>query len=323
MTLTVVMYHYVRELEKTPYPNIRGLHLRDFKGQLDYMKKYYRFVTVEDITQAFVGKKTLPKNSAFLTFDDGYIDHYENVFPLLRKNKIQGCFFPVPSTIDQCKMLIANKIHFILASVEDMVKLVDEILSMISSSKKKFGLFDPKEYYERYARPSRYDPGEVIFIKRILQKGLPSELREKILNELFDKFVTDNEKSFAKELYLNVEQMKEMKEDGMVFGSHGYYHDWLNTLSHNAQEKEMKQSLRFLKKIDSHKDWVMCYPYGGYDDSIIQIIKDQGCRLGFTIDVRLADICKDNPLLIPRLNTNDLPKKADSTPNEWTEKVIN
>jgi peptidoglycan/xylan/chitin deacetylase (PgdA/CDA1 family) len=323
MTLTVVMYHYVRELDKTPYPDIRGLHLRAFKGQLDYMKKYYRFVKLEDIVQAFYGKKKLPKNSAFLTFDDGYIDHYQNVFPVLKKNNIQGCFFPVPSTIDQYKMLVANKIHFILASVQNMNKIVDEIFSMISASKKKFDLFDPEQYYERYALPSRYDSGEVIFIKRVLQKGLPSVLREKILNELFQKFVKDDESSLAKELYINIDQIKEMKESGMAFGSHGYYHDWLNILSHNDQEKEIEKSLHFLKKIESHRDWVMCYPYGGYDDSIIQIIKDRGCSLGFTTEVRLADIRQDNPLLVPRLNTNDLPTNVNSVPNKWAEKILN
>ena len=29
-----------------------------------------------------------------LTFDDGYLDHFKYVLPLLSKEKISGCFYP-------------------------------------------------------------------------------------------------------------------------------------------------------------------------------------------------------------------------------------
>ena len=92
--LTVVMYHYVREIYQTPYPNIKGLLTSQFKEQLNYLKKNFSFVTVSDCINALRNETSLPSKACLLTFDDGYIDHFETVFPLLQENHIQGCFFP-------------------------------------------------------------------------------------------------------------------------------------------------------------------------------------------------------------------------------------
>lgn len=37
--LTVVMYHYVRPIERSRYPGIKGLELNDFREQIAYLKK--------------------------------------------------------------------------------------------------------------------------------------------------------------------------------------------------------------------------------------------------------------------------------------------
>ena len=55
-------------------------------------------------------------------------------------------------------------------------------------------------------------------------------------------------------------------------------------------------------------DWVMCYPYGAYNQSLIDLLKKSGCALAFTTKVSIAQIDSDNRLEVPRLDTNDLPK---------------
>ena len=37
--LNIIMYHYVRESKKTKFPNIKSLELKEFKNQLDFLKK--------------------------------------------------------------------------------------------------------------------------------------------------------------------------------------------------------------------------------------------------------------------------------------------
>ena len=118
--LTILTYHYVRELEHSRFPDIKGLTVQQFKGQLEYMQKYYTFVTVEEVIASLDdGHGRLPCNAAMLTFDDGYIDHFINVFPILDEKGIQGCFFPVGKAVSEYQVLDVNKIHLVLASVSD------------------------------------------------------------------------------------------------------------------------------------------------------------------------------------------------------------
>ena len=53
--LTVVMYHYVRDLKNSRYPEIKGCDIKFFKEQIQYLKKYYHFVTVKEVLESYWG----------------------------------------------------------------------------------------------------------------------------------------------------------------------------------------------------------------------------------------------------------------------------
>ena len=44
--LTIIMYHYVRNIKNSPYKNIKGLETDGFKRQLDYLIEYYNISLV-------------------------------------------------------------------------------------------------------------------------------------------------------------------------------------------------------------------------------------------------------------------------------------
>ena len=115
--LSIIMYHFVRELQYTRYPKIKGLLASEFKEQLRYIKKHYQFVTMKECMEAIYSDdiKSMPPNSILLTFDDAYIDHYMTVFPVLEAENIQGSFFPPAKAILNHEVLDVNKIHFLLA----------------------------------------------------------------------------------------------------------------------------------------------------------------------------------------------------------------
>ena len=126
--VTIVMYHYVRDLEHSRFPAIKGLSVERFCRQLDYIQTRYTPIAVEDLISALSpAKKDLPKNAILLTFDDGYSDHFANVFPLLDARGIQGCFFPPAQAVLEHKVLDVNKIQFVLAAVPNPASLLDQV----------------------------------------------------------------------------------------------------------------------------------------------------------------------------------------------------
>jgi hypothetical protein len=96
----------------------------------------------------------------------------------------------------------------------------------------------------------------------------------------------------------------------------------MNTLNPEEQLEEVEASLAFLNTLGCDlQNWVMCYPYGGYDQSLLAILKRKHCAIGLATGVAIADLATDNILTLPRLDTNDLPKRRDAPPNDWTREM--
>lgn len=321
--LTVVMYHYVRDLKNSRYPEIKGCDINLFKEQIAFIKKHYTPVTIEQILECQKGGIELPEHAILLTFDDAYADHFTYAFPVLEHAHIQGAFFPPVKAVTEHTVLDVNKIHFILASTpsEKMPLLLKELKRMIDDNREEYGLETFEVYYERLAMANRFDSKEVIFVKRLLQTALPEHLRKKLAGKLFEQAVGMDESMFSRELYMSIDQIKCMVDCGMHIGSHGYDHYWLSSLPKEKQEFEIAKSIEFIKEVGGDfKNWTICYPYGDYNDDTIALLKQHGCRMGFTTRLAVADFSEGDPdalYKLPRLDVNDLPKDSNSEPNKW------
>jgi peptidoglycan/xylan/chitin deacetylase (PgdA/CDA1 family) len=321
MKLSIITYHYVRDLRRSRFPNLRGLETDQFSEQIAYIKEHYRVISGDELLAAVEAGSwdTLPPSALLLTFDDGYIDHFTQVFPILARANIPGCFFPAAQCVLDNHVLDVNKIHFVLASVPDKQVIIDRILGMLNEYGPHYQTEAADHYWTKLAVASRFDTKEIEFIKRILQRELPEELRRIIINRLFHEYVSSDEVSFARELYMSMDQIVCMREGGMFIGSHGYGHYWLDTLDRASQRREVELGLKFLRRVGARLDgWIMSYPYGAYDDGLLSILRSTGCRVGLTTKVGIADLNCDNLLTLPRLDTNDLPKRGNAAPNEWT-----
>jgi len=317
------MYHFIRDLKHSRYPEIKGLDLALFKHQLQYISKYYKVVQMEDVIEALKSYKRLPKNSLLLTFDDGLKEHFEVVFPILDRLGFQGSFFPPGKAIYEHKVLDVHKISFVLASVKDKNQLIDDIHSLMDKYRTEYKLKPNEHYYEKVASRRGFDHEQVVLIKSLLQKNLPKKLRETIINNLFSKYVGIDEAVFSRELYMDVEQLKCLIRQGMYLGNHGWNHYRLNGVPAAQQAEEIDLSLNFLEILGcNNAQWVMSYPYGEYDSSLTNLLKRRGCALALTTQVGIANLATCAPYGFPRLDTNDLPKNKDAAPNEWTLKVI-
>lgn len=117
----ILMYHYI----STP-PNAQD-QLRvnlsvppdQFESQLKYLKDNgYQALNLYALHDHLVNNTPLPSKPIILTFDDGYRDHYENAYPLLKKYGMVGTFFvftdpvfqnhPAYLTWDMAREMAAN-----------------------------------------------------------------------------------------------------------------------------------------------------------------------------------------------------------------------
>lgn len=320
-SIYISMYHYTRDLKNSRYPEIKGLDYDLFESQLKFFKEKFNVVTMEEVISAIQSNRgggqtiELPENSLLLTFDDGYIDNFTVAMPLLKKYRMQGSFFVPGKTFTENVLLDVNKVHFVLASCDDKKALVNDIYVLLNEARKneKFSNLESNEQlYEKYGVANRFDDGDVVFCKRILQTAIPEELRNGFSSILFKKYVGLSEEKFARELYMNPDQIQCMKDNGMFIGLHGYDHYWLGNLGTDQMKRDVDKALEVMAPFIDKNAWVMNYPYGSYNQGVIDYIKSRGCVLGLTTQVAPAVLSKENRYTLQRFDCNDFPPKSEN-----------
>ena len=305
--ISIIMYHYVRPIYGSKYPEIKGLELESFYRQLDYLEDNYKILTSEELIEAVIKNKKLPPKACWLTFDDGYKEHFKYVLPELLKRNLSAAFFPPKVAITDSIMLDVNSIHYILSccdSIDELVLDLNKLCLKHSISKNEIN-----SYYNEYGVADRFDNAPTIYVKRMLQHVLPENVRNNITSTLFNKYVGVSESDFSKKLYMNIDEVRELVKQGMYVGSHGCMHYWLDRINENKQRLEIQNSLEFLEEVKAPtNNWIMCYPYGAYNNTTLSLLKDSKALIGITTEPRVASLYKDNKLTLPRLDTNDFPQ---------------
>ena len=304
--LTIVMYHYIRPIIGSEFPGIKGLEIEGFKRQLDFLENNYSIVSSEQVIDKIIKNKELPPKACWLTFDDGYKDHYQYVLPELINRNLSGAFFPPSVSIKENKVLDVNSIHHILSCSDDINKLVADLNDLCL----QLGMTNEQihAYYKEYGVANRFDNADTIFIKRMLQHALPEQLRNEITSILFEKIVGISEAKFSSRLYMSIDEVRKLVSSGMYVGSHGSMHYWLDRISSQKQKVDISSSMEFLEEVGAPtSNWIMCYPYGAYNDTTLSLLKEMGASIGITTDFRKANLEIDNPLTLPRFDTNDFP----------------
>jgi peptidoglycan/xylan/chitin deacetylase (PgdA/CDA1 family) len=103
INVPILMYHYVSTLlpdadatriDLTVEPNMFRAHMRYF------VEQGYTTISLYQLDDALLRGIPLPPNPVILTFDDGYIDHYTNVFSVLQEMGMTATFFIITGFID-------------------------------------------------------------------------------------------------------------------------------------------------------------------------------------------------------------------------------
>lgn len=108
--LTVLVYHAVSE---APLPHVSGLYAHktpaQFESDLRYLTKTFRFLSYQDLIE-YDGPDRVPYNSALLTVDDGYVECFTVIRPLLKKYAVPCIFFVTTDWIDNRRLFWRNKV---------------------------------------------------------------------------------------------------------------------------------------------------------------------------------------------------------------------
>ena len=95
--IPILMYHSINDNDPN---NKMVLSINMFKEQMLWLKNNdFNTLTLDEAMIA-LENDSVPQNPIVITFDDGYIDNYENAFPILKENNIKATFFVITGFIN-------------------------------------------------------------------------------------------------------------------------------------------------------------------------------------------------------------------------------
>lgn len=85
----ILTYYQVNDIDQ----NSRTLTVEQFDAQMKYLvDNGYHILTPTELLDAWQSG-SVPKKPVVITFDDGHVDVYKNVFPILQKYNVHATFF--------------------------------------------------------------------------------------------------------------------------------------------------------------------------------------------------------------------------------------
>jgi peptidoglycan/xylan/chitin deacetylase (PgdA/CDA1 family) len=280
--LHVVMYHYVRDLARTPYPELKAMLVDDFRRQVDELAGRFEMATLESSLAFLKGSYQPRRDLCLLTFDDGVKEHFREVTPLLAERGIQGLFFLITGAIEDKRVAPVHMNHFLMAALGfERYRMV--FLSKLAALGQAAAM--PAAATVKATYP--WDSPEIGAFKYLFNFVLSPPVRDRIVRELFEEAIGP-EAGFSEELYVSWDEARMMQDAGMVLGGHTQEHRPLATLDDEELEKDLSQCRRLLeKRVDKQQQWPFCYPYGkktSFDGRAVEQLKKLGFVCGFSTE---------------------------------------
>ncbi len=252
--LRVIMYHYVRDLARSPFPQLKAMAPDDFRAQLADLSARFEMATLES-AMAFLGGKYRPaRDLCLLTFDDGLKEHYREVTPLLAERGVQGLFFVISGCVEEQRVAAVHMNHFLMAALG--------FRSYSSSFFEKLGEAARRNGFTAVRACYPWDSPEVASFKYLFNFVLDPGRRDAAVREMFEERVGP-EAQFARELYITWEEAREMQSAGMLIGGHTHGHRPLSSLNPEDLRRDLALCRALLEQnLAPQESWPFSYPYG-------------------------------------------------------------
>jgi peptidoglycan/xylan/chitin deacetylase (PgdA/CDA1 family) len=275
----VVMYHYVRPAPATGDPALPAMSIERFEAQLDRLEASRTIINPDIYFDYLQSRANLPDRSALLTFDDGLIDHVSYVFPVLKRRGLSGLFLVQTDAVENRRMAGAHMNHLLLGMLEfdELVAEFESLLAGHAPGRNLADFSDRRRALDLYY----YETEPRALYKYAVAFGLPIELRDRVLTELFRRHVGEPA-DWARRFYPSWEQLARVQDAGMHIGGHSHRHDAYTRLGPAQRAEDAATCWRILTERLGNRRRAFGYPYGRYDSETVHAVRSAGFSASLT-----------------------------------------
>lgn len=292
----IANYHYV----ENPRPDFSGIHpcsVQELERQISFFAKHFSFVSIPELFAA--AQRGENKKLCAITFDDGLKDQYDHAATVLKKYNASATFFIITATL-QGRVPLAHKIHTMTSYIpmNDVLEKFNIFLSDVFPNLTKYLI--PKD--RRLTDKRRYDDIISANVKETLMI-VPHDVSDAFLTHMVRELGID-ERELAKKLFMNVQEIQTLDKEGFFIESHTHNHYALSGADPDVQRNDFDAAEKVFQNMLGRFPKVMAYPYGRPPETD-EVLYEYGFTHAVTVESRTVSGA-DNPLHIPRFDTNDI-----------------
>lgn len=273
-SVNILAYHRVAaDIDSAERAAYYGLIVstKTFRRHCEMLARSYDVLPLGDAAAVIAGERSSKRSVAAITFDDGYLDFYEQAFPVLRDLGLPATVFLPTECIERGEILAHDRLFW-------LVKIARQ-------RRLAFGpIFAEAGIDEIEARRLESDPDRLRLTESLVY--LPAAIRERVI-EGFEEALGDFEDYPRDYRLLDWDQVRELAANGVDFGGHTSNHVVLTLEDGNAVAKEIAGGKKLLEDRLGRAVATFAYPNGEYDARIRQMVEAAGFSVAVTTQARL------------------------------------
>jgi peptidoglycan/xylan/chitin deacetylase (PgdA/CDA1 family) len=294
--LRILCYHRVLDIHPEEFDfnfDLVDATSSDFERQMIFVSKHFHVMTFEHLAE-YRKRREFPKNLLIITFDDGYKDNYEVAYPILKKYDLPATIFLATDFIGSDKPFWWDIIAFYITNTEQR--------------ELKLNLDGRIEYYDLSTSNNRLSL--IKYIRKLMTQLIKHQqvhAAEEVMIQLRESLRVNMNAAVVKNHILSWDNVREMHNGGMNFGSHTARHMNMRNLSFEEIKDEIFSSSNKIEQELSIAPNAFAYPAGQYNKDCVRALElseiEFGCLYN-VIDCNSIESLYQNPYELKRINVN-------------------
>ncbi len=291
----ILMYHRVLPSmangDTRPQPGMVTTQ-STFAQQVSYCRRHGDVIHLETLADYLEQGQRPTRPAVIITFDDGWKDNYQYAYPVLRSHSAPATIFLATDYIESDSRYWFHTVNLLLR---------DHHLSSASWEQAllRCTKLDPETRDSLLLLIDQPD----MFIERL--KNLEATVLHNIVTVLSEEFANHLGAVTGKHLLLSWNEIAEMQQHGIAFGSHTCSHAILPQLSPEQQVEEIRRSRTVIEEKTGAQITTFAYPNTDYDEQVKQQVQEAGYRCACAGTRLDSDSTSIDIFALPRLGMHE------------------
>jgi peptidoglycan/xylan/chitin deacetylase (PgdA/CDA1 family) len=254
------------------------------RQQLQFLKSRYHVVHPDDFRASIEQGRKLPARSVLVTCDDGLLNVLTDMLQVLQSESVSCLFFVTSASCsDEPGMLWYEELYHLMRAepLEPDLQLQEEVTASASSVSFQARWWSAVRSASRLDAKARTNWMRQVRDRREPTSALSSERRWRLLN---------------------ISELRQLAEAGMVIGAHTRSHPILSLCGEEEARLEIQENKNSLEKALGMPVWAFAYPFGNpstMGERELRLAREAGFACAF-LNVEHWGTGRPDPFALPR-----------------------